>query len=185
MDSPASAPFTVDPSLSSYQISAQDYLKDSDGTQGVAGAALVFYGQRILLVQRSAHDSNPNRWEIPGGACDPEDDSILHGAVREVFEETGLHVTAITGIVGEGQKFLSSRRLRIIKFSFMAEVREADECKSYKNMPVKIDPNEHQNWLWATVDEVLAGKSGDVELVFSSPEQKEIILEGLRRHSSA
>jgi 8-oxo-dGTP pyrophosphatase MutT (NUDIX family) len=45
---------------------------------------------RLLLMQRAASDSLPLLWEVPGGALDPEDPTVLHGAARELWEEAGL-----------------------------------------------------------------------------------------------
>lgn len=39
---------------------------------------------------RLASDEDPNKWEPPGGACDDDDESILHAATRELWEEAGL-----------------------------------------------------------------------------------------------
>jgi 8-oxo-dGTP pyrophosphatase MutT (NUDIX family) len=181
MNSTTTTDFKVDPSLSKYQISVKEYLEaDGQCHQDVAGSALVFSGERILLIQRSEHDSYPSRFEIPGGGCDAEDLTILHGVAREVHEETGLRVSAITKEIGQGYTFVNSRGLKVIKFSFSVEVREAEECKGYEGMPVQLDPNEHQSWRWATVDEIMAGKSRDVDLIISTPQQKETILQGLR-----
>lgn len=52
----------------------------------------------ILLVRNrrrwGAHD-----WSPPGGVIDATDDGILEGLTREVFEETGIRVTAWDGPV--------------------------------------------------------------------------------------
>ncbi len=52
---------------------------------------------RLLLVRR-AKAPFAGRWDIPGGFCNPTE-LPRDGAVREVFEETGLHIT-ITGLLG-------------------------------------------------------------------------------------
>ena len=44
-----------------------------------------------------------NRWEVPGGAVDLEDETILHGVAREAWEESGLKVTAIGPQVGTAE----------------------------------------------------------------------------------
>lgn len=55
----------------------------------------------MLLIRRAASDSYPGKWEGPGGSTsDRKDESILAGAVREAFEETGLHVTKALYPVG-------------------------------------------------------------------------------------
>lgn len=52
---------------------------------------------RILLVQE-AKQENRERWNLPGGHLE-EDETLHKGALREVFEETGLHVV-LEGLVG-------------------------------------------------------------------------------------
>ena len=54
---------------------------------------------RILLVQRAATDSMPLLWEVPGGACDAEDESLLHAVARELWEESGLRARAVRTLV--------------------------------------------------------------------------------------
>ncbi len=46
-------------------------------------------GARVVLV----HHGKLNRWLQPGGHAEPGDESILHTALREAREETGLEVT--------------------------------------------------------------------------------------------
>ncbi|GAB7040209.1 MULTISPECIES: NUDIX domain-containing protein [Catenuloplanes] len=49
---------------------------------------------RILLIHRTDNDN----WAVPGGAMDLGE-SLPDTAVRETFEETGIHVE-VTGLVG-------------------------------------------------------------------------------------
>ncbi|CAK7271740.1 hypothetical protein SEPCBS57363_004777 [Sporothrix epigloea] len=108
--------YTIDPSLESFNVSPNHWMAQNDKHyQGIAVANVVFDSQdRVLLVQRAAHDSMPNRWEVTGGAADQEDDTeslneardqdadesdsrprqsrgtILSAAARELWEEAGL-----------------------------------------------------------------------------------------------
>jgi 8-oxo-dGTP pyrophosphatase MutT (NUDIX family) len=130
----------------------------------------------ILLIQRAASDSMPLLWEIPGGACDPDDESILHGMGRELWEESGLVLTAVVGRAGGDVVFFTRRGLPVCKHTFEVEVRaEAGTLPD-----VTLDPNEHQAYLWATEDECRAGRKGDVELKFTTKDQENCILEGFR-----
>ena len=52
---------------------------------------------RILLVQE-AKQQNRELWNLPGGHLE-EDETLQQGALREVFEETGLRVD-LAGLVG-------------------------------------------------------------------------------------
>jgi 8-oxo-dGTP pyrophosphatase MutT (NUDIX family) len=137
----------------------------------------------------------PNRWETPGGACDLEDVTILHGAARELWEETGLRAQRIVRSVGDGFFFKTRRGLKIWKFSFEAEVEtvagreepkandqgssiSTDKASVVDTPKVKLDPEEHQNFVWASEDDVLNGRSGDIELIFTHDNQRDVVLKG-------
>ncbi|WPB06758.1 uncharacterized protein RHO25_011418 [Cercospora beticola] len=117
----------------------------------------------------------PNRWEIPGGACDDDDESILHGAARELLEEAGLKATHIGPQVGEGEFFTSRSGKNICKFMFFVEV-ELDDDEGH--LPaVKLDPKEHQQYVWATRQEVEASCSGSTLLQFTTSDLEKAVLE--------
>jgi 8-oxo-dGTP pyrophosphatase MutT (NUDIX family) len=123
----------------------------------------------ILLIQRVGKDSMANKWEIPGGGIDDTDPTILHGLAREVFEETGLHLTRVVDLI-EMQECLW-RRGKYCKWSFEIEVAEippphrshtphqhdekpADGVKDLASIPIILDPEEHQSFAWVTEDKV-------------------------------
>lgn len=112
----------------------------------------------------------PNRWEVPGGGCDDTDKSILHAVARELWEETALKAKFIGGTVGEPNFFNSRSGKKICKLTFMVEAEQDSE--------VKLDPQEHQRFVWATEDEVKRKRAGDVDLVFTTSEQENTILAG-------
>ncbi|XP_054454010.1 nucleoside diphosphate-linked moiety X motif 6 [Anoplopoma fimbria] len=55
---------------------------------GVAGAVVDESNGKVLVVQD--RNKTKNAWKFPGGLSDPGE-NIGHTAVREVFEETGVH----------------------------------------------------------------------------------------------
>lgn len=61
-------------------------------------AAVIFNAQGEVLLQRRSDNGN---WGLPGGAIDPGEEPA-DAVVREVFEETGLHVVPerVIGIFG-------------------------------------------------------------------------------------
>jgi ADP-ribose pyrophosphatase YjhB (NUDIX family) len=69
-------------------------MPDSRHSVSVAGV-VVDDRRRALLIQRRDN----GHWEAPGGVLEHDED-IVSGLKREVFEETGLHVTptALTGV---------------------------------------------------------------------------------------
>lgn len=48
---------------------------------------------------QSKRSSTDDEKEIPGGKVDEPDESLLHAAVRELKEETGLEATRVVGQV--------------------------------------------------------------------------------------
>ncbi|KAK2605567.1 hypothetical protein N8I77_008396 [Diaporthe amygdali] len=189
---PPPADFTFDPSLSAYNVLIHDYLSKLNETatpklEGLATGAVVFsthhpadQHDRVLLIQRASHDSMPNRWEIPGGAVDA-DETVLGGLAREVWEESGLKVSRIASSVSPGEGlaagavFRTTRGRSVFKVTFVVDVEDSSA--------VKLDPNEHQDNVWATEEECRAKRversgegKGATALVFTTAAQEEAIL---------
>ncbi|VUC30065.1 unnamed protein product [Clonostachys rosea] len=172
--------FTVDPAASNFTISPLSYLaaNQNEDYNKLATGSLVFdlsaqHEPRILLLQRSAGDSMPNKWETPGGGCDDEDESILHAAARELWEEAGLSAAHISGPVGEPHFFRSRSGKRICKFNFLVQA----EITSNGSLEVTLDPNEHQSFVWATLKQVQEKKVNGIELDFTTADTENVILE--------
>jgi 8-oxo-dGTP pyrophosphatase MutT (NUDIX family) len=192
--------FTHQPSVAALNIPAKTFLSTRPLIRGAATGALVFSRatgeDRVLLVQRAAHDSMPLRWEIPGGACDPEDETILHGLARELWEEAGLRMTGVVRQVGGEYVFLTRKGMGVSRVTFEVEVETPtstteSEGGSQKEMlpEVVLDPNEHARFLWATEEEVRTGRvavvggSGEPEVVdvdFTTKPQRATILLGFK-----
>ncbi len=60
--------------------------------QRVAAYAVLVRGREVLLTRMSARTRIPGRWTLPGGGIDHGEEPRA-ALVREVYEETGLHVT--------------------------------------------------------------------------------------------
>jgi 8-oxo-dGTP pyrophosphatase MutT (NUDIX family) len=145
---------------------------------------------RLLLLQRAAHDSLPLLWEPAGGATDDTDTSILHSSARELFEETSLRAAHFVAVVEPaGRVFQTSSGKKVCKFEFVVEVvtphdrdAEANGISKTASMPrVKLDPEEHEDHVWATEKECLDGwtrtEDGKViQLKFTFEEQKQAIM---------
>ncbi|KAL4746518.1 hypothetical protein BDW72DRAFT_207266 [Aspergillus terricola var. indicus] len=143
----------------------------------------------VLLLQRSFEDSYGGQWEGPGGSCDPEDESILDGVAREVFEESGLHVSRFVELVAKTEWVKQRPDLVELaaKFTFIVEVHEAKAVTSASKgtgqdagLPadkvndgtvsqslgrrweemVKLDPAEHRDFEWVTEKEVREAEDG-------------------------
>ncbi len=61
--------------------------------QRVAAYALLTRDDEVLLTRMSERTRIPGRWTLPGGGIDHGEDP-REALVREVYEETGLHVSA-------------------------------------------------------------------------------------------
>lgn len=178
--------FTTDRSVAAFNMPYKEYIETHPNEKFkeplVATGAIVFdqsLPKRVLLVQRSESDSMPNLWESPGGGCDEEDPSILFSAARELWEEAGLIATHIRRHVGNGYHFVTRRGKTVCKFNFEIEVKTPESGKP----SVKLAPIEHQNFIWATEEEVKEGKIGQLELKFTHATQKAVILEAFKVNS--
>ncbi|KAK5087588.1 hypothetical protein LTR70_006897 [Exophiala xenobiotica] len=151
--------YGIHPSLDQFSVPYKTYLSDvpKDPSRNIYGwivvGAVVFDSDgRILLIQRSSKDFSPNLCEIPGGGCEEVDESIIHTVVRELREETRLQARSVGPMVGVGYCFPISTG----KIAY---------------------PNEHQNHVWVTEQDVRAGRVAAVELKFTSAAQERAILE--------
>ncbi|KAL7953531.1 NUDIX hydrolase domain-like protein [Trichoderma compactum] len=190
-ESSASPPkflFDIDDGLGEWSVPVQQWLDTHKvkleerqiKLDRLATGCIVFSPEgKVLLIQRASHDSMPNRWEIPGGAADNSDPTILHGAARELWEETRLVAKRIVRPVTEGpggrdlQVFPNSTKtLWLCRFSFEVEVESARQ--------VTLDAAEHQDFVWASEDEVRAQKIGDRDIPTTHDSMKSVILESFR-----
>lgn len=198
--------FTHQPCVDALKVPAKVFLSTLPLISAAATGALVFSRatgeDRVLLIQRAAHDSWALRWEIPGGACDPEDETVLHGLARELWEEAGLRMKSVVRQVGKEEAFLTRRGLAVAKVTLEVEVEtpppstlEGAGLQKEALPEVVLDPNEHVRFLWATEEEcqlgrvTVLGDNGETEEVdvnFTTNHQRAVILLGfkLRRETA-
>ncbi|KAJ2967033.1 hypothetical protein NUW58_g10531 [Xylaria curta] len=93
---------------------------------------------------RAKSDSLPEKWEIPSGVVSnnpSKDATVLKAVVRELWEETGLLATGLKRVVDvpgtEG---------------FVYEVDTTEDKNG--GMQITLNPAEHQDFVWATEQEV-------------------------------
>lgn len=171
--------FTYDTCASPFTANLQAYLDahSDSGFHYIATGAIVFDNTdsaipSVLLIQRAASDSMPNLWEIPGGGCDFEDESILYAVARELWEEAGLKATHIGAPVGDPHLFVSRSGKQICKLNFVVQAERNVEGR----FEAKLSPEEHQQFLWASQKEVRDERVGDVQLNFAAKELKSTVL---------
>jgi 8-oxo-dGTP pyrophosphatase MutT (NUDIX family) len=214
--------FTAHQSLAAFTIPSTTYLTQNPtltirdkpyAIAGLAGATVVIYPPASQLhLSQSRFHTQTNKWEVPGGAIDAEDESILAGCARELFEEAGLVATRLgplLGEEGEPEVFLTRSGRIVLRVPFLAEVdcaavgegraggqEPSDAVEDWGVMrlieKVKLDPNEHSAFVWATEEDVRLermpheprlrafGEGVEVpsKLEFTSREVKECILAG-------
>lgn len=185
----------MDPSVVKFDIPFEVLLsrlqQNMPALHGIATGAIIFSDyqdqQRVLLIQRAAQDSMPNKWEIAGGGVDAGE-TVLEGLAREVREESGLRLARVRGLVstpgadGEteterllgGHLFLTRRGRQFVKYTFVVDVDDASK--------VKLEPKEHQDYVWATEHDcrckrVRRQDGSQVELHFTTRAQEDAILQ--------
>ncbi|KAJ4991189.1 NUDIX domain-containing protein [Stagonosporopsis vannaccii] len=170
--------FIHDSSAASFAVSKSAYLRAHPSSSLLlATSALVLHrlpasAPRILLLQRAPTDSNPNKWEPPGGAVDDDDASILNAVARELWEETGLRAMRIGGLVAAPQLFRRSNGEGVQRFCFAVKIEEGNG----EGVEIRLDKREHQRAVWVTEEEVKDGRAGDVEVVFVGEEVRKTVL---------
>ncbi|PHH90794.1 hypothetical protein CDD83_2643 [Cordyceps sp. RAO-2017] len=185
---PPAFDFEIDDSLAEWAVPAPAWLARNAerlrlrklALDGIASGSLVFDpAGRVLMLQRADHDSMPGRWEMPGGAVDDADPTILHGAARELWEEAGLVATRFCAVVTEGssgrdlQVYPNRNRTRwFCRFAFLAQVESCHD--------VRLDPNEHQAFVWASEDDVRRQSVDRHPLPVTTDAVRLLILESFR-----
>ena len=138
--------------MTKYAKSASVYISDDSEADVVAVGGVVmatFESQaHVLLVQRAANDGRmAGLWEVPGGGCEDTDPTLLHSTAREVFEESSLHLTGVTDMLGE-YRFKTRSGRRCLKLNFLIQVQELRVPVAVDGIPVEVDPAEHQAFAW-------------------------------------
>lgn len=128
---------------------------------------MIVRGGRALLLRRAADRLVlPEGWDLPGGHLEPGE-TFEQAVAREVQEETGWHLQALTAYLGERWWTLAEGR-RCVGRYFVATVRgDLDHPQ--------LAPAEHTEHRWVTADEA--------DVLFSAPGQSrglhQIIKQGL------
>lgn len=93
------------------------------GSLRIGCSAVIFDDQRRILLTRRADNG---QWCLPGGAMDAGE-SIEETCIREVWEETGLHVrvTRLIGVYSNRDALIEypdGNKVQIVVLNFEAEV---------------------------------------------------------------
>jgi ADP-ribose pyrophosphatase YjhB (NUDIX family) len=107
----------------------------------LATETYVVRGNKLLMFRRSPNAKMfPNYWTVPGGHVDREEDA-LSGAIREIYEETGIKVS-IDDIKLKAVTLNHhiDRNEVWVSFVFLAYLKEDQEVK-------RIDEEGNSGWL--------------------------------------
>ena len=96
---------------------------------------------KFLLVQENQKKCK-GKWNIPAGGLD-EKESLIDGAKREIFEETGCKVE-ITGVLEIINEVLEG--VNVVLFIFDTKI---------VSEKIKVDGKEIENVKWFTYEEIL------------------------------
>lgn len=94
--------------------------------------ALVFKDDKFLLT--STHFKAGDFWSIPGGVVDPGE-TPADGAIREIFEETGIHCEV-------------TEQLHVIDVKVTRDLRLTFFSAKYVGGEINIDPKEVEAADW-------------------------------------
>ena len=99
---------------------------------------------KYLLVQENK-ETCKGKWNVPAGGLD-DNESLIEGAKREIFEETGSKVE-ITGVISIVNEILEE--INVVCFFFDTKIIEEN---------IHADGNEISNVKWFSYDEILSMK---------------------------
>ncbi|KJZ78241.1 hypothetical protein HIM_02279 [Hirsutella minnesotensis 3608] len=157
----ASRKFEYSPCVAQFDVSVTAYLELNPWVSAIIVGAVVFSGNRILLIQRASHDFAPLMWEVPGGSCEADRDAtLLHALARELWEETGLclgRVTRWVDAVDFEDSHVEGFTWRKITFEVEVETPPSPQQATTHEAiaaAIRLDPAEHQDWGWAESEEV-------------------------------
>jgi 8-oxo-dGTP pyrophosphatase MutT (NUDIX family) len=98
----------------------------------------------FLILRRAPIDDRGGQWTVPGGHIDGDDRSIVHGAIRELKEETDLTC------LEEDLVYLGEPKP--LKYYFLARKWSGDVNISIPNP--ESGEIEHDAFRWAAIDEI-------------------------------
>ncbi|MBY8856068.1 NUDIX domain-containing protein [Nocardia sp. CA2R105] len=112
-----------------------------DGIQQLVVGAVVQHDGKVLLLQRPEDDFMGGIWELPSGKVELGE-ALDQALVREVKEEAGLDVTAMSAYLGSFD-YQSGSGKKSRQFNFAVNVADAD--------PVLLQ--EHGAYTWTALSE--------------------------------
>lgn len=110
----------------------------------LAAHAWIQKDNKFLIIRRSSTDSfMPLTWDTPGGSLDFGEDSI-HAVIRESKEEAGLDVKVIKLLYCHNKVYKNNHHWFALVY----------ECEIIGDSNIIIDPKEHDEYRWVTIEEL-------------------------------
>lgn len=101
--------------------------------------------EEVLILQ----ESQPGRWDIPGGSIDPGE-LPAQAAIRETLEETGLKVVAI-------EHFFLSEQTEIFKCTAIGHAQSPDNGDTFSVHYEDLSSLEPEEGRWPYVSMLIEG----------------------------
>ncbi|CAN5191454.1 NUDIX domain-containing protein [soil metagenome] len=110
--------------IAKQRITVYGYIIDSSG--------------KLLIIKRSANDSSPNLWEMPGGGLELGESPSI-GVIREVKEETNLDVIPHFPIYIQSGISRRDPTQQVIRIAYFSRPRSSSSVTL---------SNEHSDYSW-------------------------------------
>jgi 8-oxo-dGTP diphosphatase len=95
-------------------------------------AALIVHDGKILVCQRTRHQTMPLKWEFPGGKIE-EGEQTRAALVRELEEELGIHATIAEELARIRHEYRSGSSVEL-RFFVVREYRGKLENRIFRDM---------------------------------------------------
>jgi 8-oxo-dGTP diphosphatase len=120
------------------------YLARKSSVEKIVAGACVHWGDKVLVLKRSADDFMGGIHEIPSGGLDAGEPISL-AATRELKEETNLDAISVQAYLGSFDYRSKSGRLTR-QYNFLIDVTDVST--------LKLNPKEHSEFRWTKEEEV-------------------------------
>ena len=124
-----------------------------------AGYLFLTKDKKVLVLKRSEICSHPHTWCLPGGKVDREDyclngtfdEGMLHGARRELWEETKIKSSYLIGSIRKDFIDTKNDNFRFRTFIFDLGHEDIDTIENI----ITLD-KEHDEWKWESISNLLS-----------------------------
>jgi len=124
-----------------YDEQPKDFIPDME----VVGCHILYNG-KILLLQYNDNKIMKNKWGIPAGKVDKKDKGITEAVIRELGEETGIHIDK------KDLNFHKTFYVSHLGYNFFYHYFS---LKLNQSPDIVISKGEHKEFVWVTPSEAL------------------------------